>query len=894
MQSIMVHRHRVMKMKTFLLSALLLQAAIIWSTSAGEEYDPEEWDLADEDIAERFFRESDIYVSFTYSSPPSNNNENGNRPSPPTLEWRARTPLPSACGASVKVMGTPGDASGDQEYHWKHIFSDTMDPNVPSVDHLVMLPLDMDMLSQLAILDIDLESWSIGRDEYLNGLGLFGDPEEDDSFNYDDDIYDDDAADFAVEELEELNELEEESKLDDLTDEEAALVEELVDEWEEEEDIEEEKEEGGEDIKKRTRRRLDQEEFEIGIEDGEFEIGIEDGENLIFFRMFAFLPIGKGTLVSRTYAVSLPWKDSEYYGQGNPSSRRLEDVSGDAITTEVPLKLYELGDIESWTFQEYWGLSAIVSAPSYLRENYGASPLAFSIGVHNLRDESFAEVGSTLIRNTFIRFDLVGGNDYGPVAAAFHYGLDPFDGSDGEGLSVQTFYDYDGAVIAGVGEITIEEIGHGLARAQQVAEEPYGLIPLYTLRQGNLLSEPNTTIVFGAIFIDQYMNVRQSAEEETPLSELIVNIPGKPVMSPTGPPNYLDEKDEIAAAEICRPGTLRNLALATEGGSILEVSSNYGTSAADISSAWGAENAIDGSDNTSWASNGDGNDAFISVKLPFPTNVAYVDFHSRSMSDGTAQIYFYEVNLTRDDEITAKPAANMCSLRDATQPYRCFLSATNITVATFRSTRTSGGNTGAVAIGVWGCSVDESPDSQGGGPGVPTNLPSRCTSDNDCAATVRSRSPQNSAAGVALCQCYNASTADPFDECEGQGGTGCVIAKCMNTCAGLEARCKLSGEDNMCELQPIPGTPGASLTASNSGQPEIEMPNVKPGENTSANNEETTNTLPQLGRNSSSDEDEDQDPEEKALMGSSSGNIRTCSCSMLGLFYVTYFILNSF
>lgn len=86
-----------------------------------------------------------------------------------------------------------------------------------------------------------------------------------------------------------------------------------------------------------------------------------------------------------------------------------------------------------------------------------------------------------------------------------------------------------------------------------------------------------------------------------------------------------------------------------------------------------------------------------------------------------------------------------------------------------------------------------------------------CTTDDECSAVVRSRMPSESNAGVDLCDCYAASSTAPFDECEGEGDETCAIAKCMNSCEGMEAYCLLSSEssDGMCSLRQAtnPSTP---------------------------------------------------------------------------------------
>jgi len=86
-----------------------------------------------------------------------------------------------------------------------------------------------------------------------------------------------------------------------------------------------------------------------------------------------------------------------------------------------------------------------------------------------------------------------------------------------------------------------------------------------------------------------------------------------------------------------------------------------------------------------------------------------------------------------------------------------------------------------------------------------------CTSDSECTATVRSRLPNQSSSGVGLCACYAASSTHPFDECEGEDDSTCKIAKCVNSCAGLEAHCLLSLDSvdgtKMCALRESTSSP---------------------------------------------------------------------------------------
>mmetsp|Transcript_6357 Transcript_6357/g.12295 ORF Transcript_6357/g.12295 Transcript_6357/m.12295 type:complete len:221 (-) Transcript_6357:277-939(-) len=88
-----------------------------------------------------------------------------------------------------------------------------------------------------------------------------------------------------------------------------------------------------------------------------------------------------------------------------------------------------------------------------------------------------------------------------------------------------------------------------------------------------------------------------------------------------------------------------------------------------------------------------------------------------------------------------------------------------------------------------------------------------CTSHIDCTATIRSRSPDPSE----LCECYAASSTDPFDECKGKE-SGCATARCANTCDGLEALCLTltdygnDGANDVCTLREIIA-PGSNMEA---------------------------------------------------------------------------------
>ncbi|KAH8043242.1 hypothetical protein JL722_15263 [Aureococcus anophagefferens] len=137
-----------------------------------------------------------------------------------------------------------------------------------------------------------------------------------------------------------------------------------------------------------------------------------------------------------------------------------------------------------------------------------------------------------------------------------------------------------------------------------------------------------------------------------------------------------------------------NVALASAGASVAAVSSNYGGGSS--SSSYGADKAIGGSDSSQWSSDGDGDGASITIALPSATDVVGVGFYSRSMTN-SAVIQTYEVR-SADGEVLAT-----CALPDADALYACDVAADGAESLTFAAVSTTGGNTGARTVEVYGC-----------------------------------------------------------------------------------------------------------------------------------------------------------------------------------------------
>lgn len=138
---------------------------------------------------------------------------------------------------------------------------------------------------------------------------------------------------------------------------------------------------------------------------------------------------------------------------------------------------------------------------------------------------------------------------------------------------------------------------------------------------------------------------------------------------------------------------VKNLASLAWGAEINGYSSAYGNAAPDA--AWGVGGAFDDNPNTAWSSAGDGNDAWVEVKLAQPARVSAISFHSRSMSDGSAITLAFTV--TTDSGEVFGPF----ELSDASQPY-LFDAAFDAQTLRFELSDTTGGNTGAVDIAVFG------------------------------------------------------------------------------------------------------------------------------------------------------------------------------------------------
>ncbi|KAL3800916.1 hypothetical protein ACHAWO_000049 [Cyclotella atomus] len=441
---------------------------------------------------------------------------------------------------------------------------------------------------------------------------------------------------------------------------------------------------------------------------------MSDGSSKIAFRMYAFLPYGKGVLASRTYALQL--SNSTVYAidfndgyTGTLPKLASPSFMNDAVFMGNPLAFasgpcYETIDLTA-------GDSNVIVI-SGGNENEGACVCKADAGgfkktrqlllERRLQDDANCnEHSSPLVNYTLnegaiaMSVDL---NNEEKVAASFYYGLDPTNETQ---YSYEAFYDTDGLN----DNDATSTLHHGIVRADAVAVAPSATVPLNDLP----IAEENVadgSLVVGGVWIDSQFGVHYSRETRIPLSEVVEFI--VPSEQPSASNSTeASSSESVRESSLCPAESIRNVASSAQGAFILDVSSSY-------SERYIAFNAIDEDPSTEWSSAGDGNDAYITIQLPFAANIVYVDFHTRTMST-SAQINEYQVEAGNKIDSSNVVAAS-CQVTDATKAYECDLDlsdgndplsagARNVTLVTFRVINSSGGNTGAIDLSVYGCSV---------------------------------------------------------------------------------------------------------------------------------------------------------------------------------------------
>lgn len=160
---------------------------------------------------------------------------------------------------------------------------------------------------------------------------------------------------------------------------------------------------------------------------------------------------------------------------------------------------------------------------------------------------------------------------------------------------------------------------------------------------------------------------------------------------------YLSDVMTFTTPELEKSETT-NLASSDMGSEIVGFSSAFG--GADLLDRWGAGAAFDDNPNTEWSSAGDGDEAWVEIKLAQRAQINSVSFQSRAMNDGSAITKSFTITTGEGD------VYGPYDLPDADDAYT-FETPIEAQIIRFALTETTGGNTGVVDIAVYGLFIEE-------------------------------------------------------------------------------------------------------------------------------------------------------------------------------------------
>jgi len=155
---------------------------------------------------------------------------------------------------------------------------------------------------------------------------------------------------------------------------------------------------------------------------------------------------------------------------------------------------------------------------------------------------------------------------------------------------------------------------------------------------------------------------------------------------------YRSEEYTFRTAPASAASVEPNRALPENGARLVGVSSNFDGGTDD--GPWGGLNAFDGDEATAWSSDGDGDGAWIEMELAGLTRVTRIGFWTRTMGS-SAQIHSFRI-VTDQGELFGP-----FELVDAGQSHYFGVDFTARRLR-FEAVSSSGGNTGAVEIEVYG------------------------------------------------------------------------------------------------------------------------------------------------------------------------------------------------
>jgi len=248
---------------------------------------------------------------------------------------------------------------------------------------------------------------------------------------------------------------------------------------------------------------------------------------------------------------------------------------------------------------------------------------------------------------------------------------------------------------------SVEDIINAELEVANFADDGTATLPIHTSVPVACTVVYGTTPEYGSLSLDQDMAGGTHSDHSPLLSGLEPeteyyfrvqgvdedgNIYLSEVMTFTTPP------EDAGRAET------DNLASPDNGAEIIGYSSAFGD--AGLSDRWGAGSAFDDNSNTEWSSAGDGDEAWIEVELAQRARVDSVEFQSRSMSDGSAVALAFTIT-TGSGELFGP-----FELPDADSGYAFDINSETKTLR-FDLVDTTGGNTGAVNIAIFGALLDK-------------------------------------------------------------------------------------------------------------------------------------------------------------------------------------------
>lgn len=256
------------------------------------------------------------------------------------------------------------------------------------------------------------------------------------------------------------------------------------------------------------------------------------------------------------------------------------------------------------------------------------------------------------------------------------------------------------AMVEGITFRPVEDIIDTDLEVTNFAADGSATLPIHTSVPVACTIVYGTTAEFGSLTLDQDMAggthsdhnpLLSNLEPETKYHFRVQGVDDEGII-------YLSEVMTFVTPPLDSSGIkTENLASAANGAQVVGFSSAF--NGASVDERWGAGSAFDDNPNTEWSSAGDGSDAWVEVELAHRALIESVDFQTRAMGDGTAIVLAFTVTTEKGE--TFGPF----ELPDAQSNYS-FDVGIEAERLRFDLVDTTGGNTGAVNIAVFGRFID--------------------------------------------------------------------------------------------------------------------------------------------------------------------------------------------